>query len=222
MARARLLLAGFPVECYSDTSLPDALSPRRSALLTETLAPRLAEADPRPLLADLNSTVATPQARGAGAAMQVGQANQHAMDCASSHAFPPVHMPAPRCSGTTVCVRSCWRRWRCSGRRQIQVRTACIPRLVLQAAALRTAATLQLQCGWHCSPVAVPASHARLPAAPLRPAAAAAASSFRFSALQGELVVAGVYVRLYVQQPAYPGQRHHTSVDQNLAKTCET
>lgn len=33
-----------------------------SALLTEPLLPRLAEDDPRPLLTDLNSSVATPQA----------------------------------------------------------------------------------------------------------------------------------------------------------------
>lgn len=58
--RALAALAGYP-GCRPPT--PANLEAQRAlrALLTETLAPRLAEEDPRPLLRDLNTTVQTPQ-----------------------------------------------------------------------------------------------------------------------------------------------------------------
>lgn len=60
-ARALGRLAGL---LQGDLATP-ACEPARAALaaiLTEPLLPRLGEADPRPLLGDLNSSVATPQA----------------------------------------------------------------------------------------------------------------------------------------------------------------
>lgn len=51
-----------PAVAVPPATLPCAAAQRAlAALLTETLAPRLGEADPLPLLRDLNSTVQTPQ-----------------------------------------------------------------------------------------------------------------------------------------------------------------
>ncbi|GAB4814092.1 hypothetical protein N2152v2_001138 [Parachlorella kessleri] len=58
--RALASLAGYPGIKPATRPSPEAQGVLR-ALLTETLAPRLADPDPRPLLRDLNTTVQTPQ-----------------------------------------------------------------------------------------------------------------------------------------------------------------
>lgn len=60
-ARALGRLAGL-LPAPLDTPVCEEIRGALGALLTEPLLPRLGEVDPRPLLADLNSSVATPQA----------------------------------------------------------------------------------------------------------------------------------------------------------------
>jgi DnaJ family protein C protein 13 len=108
-----------------------------AALLTETLAPRLGDPDPLPLLRDLNSTVQTPQVI-----------------------------------------------WNNSMRQELlelleQQRTAAV------------------------SAAAAPPADGEGGGAAAPAAAAAAAEGFTYRCLQGELVLAGVFVRVFTEQPDF-------------------